>query len=202
MPLQCEALSHRGVGQLLETVEDVRQFANEKLRVLGVIATMFDSRTTHSRQVLAEVGSATGCRSSSRPYPSRSGSPKRPASVGRSCNTRRRPRGRGLSLARHDDLRRHAERLTWPRPLGDKSPDPLGKRALFWVPSRRETGSGCVGVGHDRGVAGGQARAVLGARPGPDSLVDTSGNPLADRGSVTVVCEGCDQTSRSACSTS
>src|SRR3974390_2826560 len=55
VPLQCEALSHRGVGQLLETVEDVRQFANEKLRVLGVIPTMFDSRTTHSRQVLAEA---------------------------------------------------------------------------------------------------------------------------------------------------
>jgi chromosome partitioning protein len=55
VPLQCEALSHRGVGQLLETIEDVRQFANEKLRVLGVIPTMFDARTTHSRQVLAEV---------------------------------------------------------------------------------------------------------------------------------------------------
>ena len=55
VPLQCEALSHRGVGQLLETIEDVRQFANEKLRVLGVIPTMFDARTTHSRQVLSEV---------------------------------------------------------------------------------------------------------------------------------------------------
>jgi len=60
VPLQCEALSHRGVGQLLETIEDVRQFANEKLRVLGVIPTMFDSRTTHSRQVLAEVGDRYG----------------------------------------------------------------------------------------------------------------------------------------------
>ncbi len=55
VPLQCEALSHRGVGQLLETIEDVRQFANEKLRVLGVVPTMYDSRTTHSRKVLAEV---------------------------------------------------------------------------------------------------------------------------------------------------
>jgi chromosome partitioning protein len=55
VPLQCEALSHRGVGQLLETIEDVRQFANEKLRVLGVIPTMFDARTIHSRQVLSEV---------------------------------------------------------------------------------------------------------------------------------------------------
>jgi chromosome partitioning protein len=55
VPLQCEALSHRGVGQLLETIEDVRQFANEKLRVLGVVPTMYDGRTTHSRKVLAEV---------------------------------------------------------------------------------------------------------------------------------------------------
>ncbi len=55
VPLQCEALSHRGVGQLLETVEDVRQFANDKLRVLGVIPTMYDGRTTHARKVLAEV---------------------------------------------------------------------------------------------------------------------------------------------------
>ncbi len=55
IPLQCEALSHRGVGQLMETVEDVRQFANDKLRILGVLATMFDGRTTHARKVLAEV---------------------------------------------------------------------------------------------------------------------------------------------------
>jgi chromosome partitioning protein len=55
VPLQCEALSHRGVGQLLETIEDVRQFANERLRVLGIIPTMYDGRTTHARKVLAEV---------------------------------------------------------------------------------------------------------------------------------------------------
>ena len=55
IPVQCEALSHRGVGQLLETIEDVRHFANERLRVLGVIPTLFDARTTHARKVLAEV---------------------------------------------------------------------------------------------------------------------------------------------------
>jgi chromosome partitioning protein len=60
VPMQCEALSNRGVGQLLETIEDVRQFANEKLRVLGVIATMFDGRTTLSRQVWCEVGERYG----------------------------------------------------------------------------------------------------------------------------------------------
>jgi chromosome partitioning protein len=55
IPLQCEALSHRGVGQLLETIEDVRTFANENLKVLGVLPTMFDGRTRHSRHVLEEV---------------------------------------------------------------------------------------------------------------------------------------------------
>jgi chromosome partitioning protein len=55
VPLQCEALSHRGVGQLLDTIDDVRQFANERLRVLGIIATMYDGRTTHARTVLSEV---------------------------------------------------------------------------------------------------------------------------------------------------
>jgi chromosome partitioning protein len=55
IPVQCEALSHRGVGQLLETIDDVRHFVNEKLRVLGVIPTMFDARTNNARKVLAEV---------------------------------------------------------------------------------------------------------------------------------------------------
>jgi len=55
IPLQCEALSHRGVGQLLETIEDVRTFANDRLRVGGVIATMYDDRTRHARSVLQSV---------------------------------------------------------------------------------------------------------------------------------------------------
>ncbi len=55
IPLQCEALSHRGVGQLLETIEDVRQFANAQLKVRGVIATMYDERLRHAREVIAEV---------------------------------------------------------------------------------------------------------------------------------------------------
>ncbi len=60
VPLQCEALSHRGVGQLLETVDDVRTFANADLSVLGVVATMYDGRTRHARQVLEEVGGRYG----------------------------------------------------------------------------------------------------------------------------------------------
>ena len=55
VPLQCEALSHRGVGQLLETIDDVRAFANADLAVRGVIATMYDERTRHARAVLEDV---------------------------------------------------------------------------------------------------------------------------------------------------
>jgi chromosome partitioning protein len=60
IPLQCEALSHRGVGQLLETIEDVRAFANGDLAVRGIIATMYDDRTKHARHILEEVESRYG----------------------------------------------------------------------------------------------------------------------------------------------
>ena len=60
IPLQCEALSHRGVGQLLETIEDVRAFANSELTVRGVIATMYDDRTKHSRHIFEEVHARYG----------------------------------------------------------------------------------------------------------------------------------------------
>jgi chromosome partitioning protein len=55
IPLQCETLSHRGVGQLLETVDDVRSFTNPDLKVAGVIATMFDGRTRLAQETLASV---------------------------------------------------------------------------------------------------------------------------------------------------
>ncbi|MBV8979343.1 MAG: ParA family protein [Acidimicrobiia bacterium] len=55
IPLQCETLSHRGVGQLLETIEDVKAYTNPGLKVRGVVATMFDSRTKLGRQVLDDV---------------------------------------------------------------------------------------------------------------------------------------------------
>ena len=58
VPLQCETLSHRGVGQLLDTVHDVRRFANPDLRVLGVLPTLYDGRTQHARAVLDTVSEA------------------------------------------------------------------------------------------------------------------------------------------------
>jgi chromosome partitioning protein len=56
IPLQCEMLSHRGVGQLLDTISDVQRLVNPRLAVAGVLPTMFDPRTTHARAVLADVG--------------------------------------------------------------------------------------------------------------------------------------------------
>lgn len=55
VPLQCETLSHRGVGQLLDTVHDVRRFTNQRLEVWGVLPTLFDGRTTHARTVLDTI---------------------------------------------------------------------------------------------------------------------------------------------------
>ena len=62
IPLQCETLSHRGVGQLLETIADVRAFTQPDLEVLGLVATMFDARTRHGREVLADVQIRYGLR--------------------------------------------------------------------------------------------------------------------------------------------
>ncbi len=55
IPLQCETLSHRGVGQLLDTVHDVRRYTNKRLAVMGVLPTLFDSRPKHSRAVLETI---------------------------------------------------------------------------------------------------------------------------------------------------
>ena len=60
IPLQCETLGHRGVGQLLETVADVRAYTQPDLSVLGAVATMFDGRTRHTREVLADVEARYG----------------------------------------------------------------------------------------------------------------------------------------------
>ncbi|MGI8774001.1 MAG: ParA family protein [Actinomycetota bacterium] len=60
IPLQCEALSHRGVGQLLETLGDIRHFTNPDLKVTGVIPTLYDGRSRHAQQVLNDVGERYG----------------------------------------------------------------------------------------------------------------------------------------------
>ncbi|MBJ8347269.1 ParA family protein [Antrihabitans sp. YC2-6] len=60
VPLQCETLAHRGVGQLLRTVSEVQQITNPNLELLGALPTLYDSRTTHARDVLADVSDRYG----------------------------------------------------------------------------------------------------------------------------------------------
>jgi len=60
VPLQCEMLSHRGVGQLLDTVSDVQRLLNPALVLRGALPTMFDSRSVHSRAVLEDVATRYG----------------------------------------------------------------------------------------------------------------------------------------------
>ncbi len=60
VPLQCETLSHRGVGQLLDTVHDVRRFTNKGLEVWGVLPTLYDGRTNHARTVLETISQTYG----------------------------------------------------------------------------------------------------------------------------------------------
>jgi chromosome partitioning protein len=60
IPLQCETLSSRGVGQLLETIDDVRSYTNAALQVAGVVATMFDGRTRLAQATLASMQEAYG----------------------------------------------------------------------------------------------------------------------------------------------
>ena len=51
IPLQCEYYALEGLSQLLNTVHRIQQHANERLSILGVLLTMYDSRLNLSRQV-------------------------------------------------------------------------------------------------------------------------------------------------------
>lgn len=69
IPLQPDTLSHRGVGQLLETINDVRSFTNSKIAVIGAIATMFDSRTRLAREVVEDLPQRYGIQVLDPPIP-------------------------------------------------------------------------------------------------------------------------------------
>ncbi|MCH2329644.1 MAG: ParA family protein [Rhodobacterales bacterium] len=57
IPLQSEFFALEGLSQLLLTVKEVRQTANENLRVEGIVLTMFDGRNNLSKQVEADARS-------------------------------------------------------------------------------------------------------------------------------------------------
>jgi chromosome partitioning protein len=60
IPLQCEFFSLRGVALLIDTIDKVRDRLNPKLEITGILATMYDPRTLHTREVMARVLEAFG----------------------------------------------------------------------------------------------------------------------------------------------
>jgi chromosome partitioning protein len=60
VPLECEYFALRGVALLMETIDKVSSRLSPKLAIDGLLATMYDSRTLHTREVLAGVRQGFG----------------------------------------------------------------------------------------------------------------------------------------------
>jgi chromosome partitioning protein len=60
IPLETEYFALRGVALLVETISKVAERLNPKLKIDGIVATMYDARTLHSREVLERVKEAFG----------------------------------------------------------------------------------------------------------------------------------------------
>jgi len=60
VPLECEYFALRGVALLKTTIDKVRERLNPKLDVDGVLGTMYDGRTLHSREVMQRLVQAWG----------------------------------------------------------------------------------------------------------------------------------------------
>ena len=55
IPLQCEYFAMRGLSMLLDTLNKVKRRLNPQLDILGILPTLYNSRTRHAQEVLAEV---------------------------------------------------------------------------------------------------------------------------------------------------
>ncbi len=62
IPLECEFFALRGVALLMDTIQKVQERLNPQLELEGILATMYDARTLHGREVLARVVEAFGDR--------------------------------------------------------------------------------------------------------------------------------------------
>ena len=60
IPLICEFFALRAVALLVDSIEKVQDRLNPDLQIDGVLATMFDSRTLHSKEVIARIMDAFG----------------------------------------------------------------------------------------------------------------------------------------------
>jgi chromosome partitioning protein len=62
IPLECEYYALRGMAQLMDSIERIRERLNPRLHIDGIVPTMLDSRTLHSKEVLERVREAFGSR--------------------------------------------------------------------------------------------------------------------------------------------
>ena len=60
VPIQCEYLALEGVSELLDTLMRLRRTINPSLGIEGILLTMYDDRTTLSKQVAADLRSFFG----------------------------------------------------------------------------------------------------------------------------------------------
>jgi len=60
IPLNCEFFALRGVALLIETIEKVRDRLNPAIKLDGILATMYDPRTLHAREVVDRLYEAFG----------------------------------------------------------------------------------------------------------------------------------------------
>ena len=60
IPLECEYFAMRGVALLMETIDKVQQRLNPRLQIDGLLGTMYDSRTLHTREVLGSIVNGFG----------------------------------------------------------------------------------------------------------------------------------------------
>jgi chromosome partitioning protein len=60
IPLECEYFALRGMRLLMDTISKVRDRLNPGLELMGILATMVDTRTLHAREVLDRVHDAFG----------------------------------------------------------------------------------------------------------------------------------------------
>ena len=214
IPLQCEALSHRGVGQLLETIEDVRAFANSELERAGHrghhVRRPHQALAAHHRRGRGPLRDSRPPASGAQVDPVRRGAgagevdpPARPELA----------RSDGLSTAGSDPGRRNRRRRhRWLVPEG---PDPLGKRALYWMPIDQQALSdddegptahrAKVAPGHPTPAtrharpAGKHAlfsEATPSGEPSAATSTATATDPLPPHGLLSVGCSSCGSISR------
>lgn len=62
IPMECEYYALRGMALLMDSIDRIKERLNPRLQIDGIVATMFDGRTLHGREVMERVKDAFGRR--------------------------------------------------------------------------------------------------------------------------------------------